>query len=200
MEPSRRDILKGLLAGAASLSLGGAIGCDERDTSNKPTLQDTLMEDSTKLKEFPYMMSKDGQFNGYIIVGDNAPGSDVLAGMDIVAGIGGIPITIPADTSKLASEIGELDKHAIVIGRDYDNPLIRYDEVPSLVSGEGYLGLEKENGLYRLIVSGFESLDIRKAGRVLAEHCSDTTKYDLNGKKILVTGTSLTDLATKVLE
>lgn len=198
MKLNRRDILKGLLAGAAALSLG-TIGCDEKD-ENKPTLQDTLMEDTAKLQDFPYMMSKDGQFNGYIIIGDTAPGSDAVAGIDISAGIGKIPLIIPVDTCKLASEIGELDKHAIVIGRDYDNPLIRYGEVPSLVSGEGYLGLEKENGLYRLIVSGFDSLDIRKAGRVLAEHCTDTTKYDLNGKKAIVTGTSLTDITVQSLD
>ena len=62
------------------------------------------------------------------------------------------------------------------------------------------IGLEEQNGLYRIIVSGFEALDVRKAGRVLSEHCADPAKYDLAGRKVLVQGTSLTDLSTQVLE
>lgn len=195
MNEDRRNFLKTIGAlGAAAL-----IGCDERDSS-KPTLQETLVGDDATLQDFPYMMSKNAVFNGYIIVGDNAPASDALAGIDIINGIRDAELTVDAATAKLASEIAELDKHAIVIGRPYDNPLIRPAEVPALAYGEGYLGLEKENGLYRLIVSGVDSLDIRKSGRVLAEHCKDSAKYGLNGKKAIVQGTSLTDLAVQLLE
>lgn len=196
MKQSRRNFLKGAIGAACGAAL---ISCDERKGS-KPILQETLVGDNATLQDFPYMMSKNGVFNAYIIVGDFAPASDVIAATDITNGIRDAELTTEFDNSQLASEITELDKHAIVIGRPYDNPLIRPGDVPALAYGEGYLRLEKENGLYRLIVSGADSLDIRKAGRVLAEHCSDSNKYDLKGKKATVQGTSLTDLAVQLRE
>ena len=198
---SRRNFNKGALGFLAALGLGKiGTGCDERD-GNKPTLQDTFLEDTAKLKDFPYMMAKDGVFNGYLIVGNYAPAEDVVASTDIALGItinAGLQLAV--DHTSLASEISNLDKHAVLIGRDYDNPLIQTGEVPTLNPGEGYLGLEKQNGLYRLIVSGYDSLNIRQAARVLNETCKDPAKFNLNCKKAIVTGTSLTDLTVQSLE
>ena len=190
----------GLLGAAAAVLAPLGIACDEKE-KNKTTLQDTFFEGTATLRDFPYMMAEGGIFNGYLVVGDYAPASDVIASTDIVLGITkDAQLQLAVDNTSLASEITNLDKHAVLIGRDYDNPLIQTGEVPTLNPGEGYLGLESQNGLYRLIVSGYDSLDIRKAGRVLNETCKDPAKYNLNGKKAIVTGTSLTDLTVQLLD
>lgn len=189
--------MQGLIAATAAGAFG-TLGCDEDENTNKQSLQD-LLTDTKTLKEFPYFLSENGVFNGYIIVGDNAPASDVIAATDIATGMQTAGVNISTNTTKLASEIPNLDKNAILIGRAYDNPLIYPGEVPGLAAGEGYLGLQKQNGLYRLVVSGVQPVDIRKAGRILSEHCKDPSKYDLHGKKVIVTGTSLEDLAITVL-
>ena len=200
---NRRDFMKlsGLTGLALLLGKFGS-GCDERDDGNS---QNSVQE--KQLSEFPYFLAnQNNEFDGYVIVGDSAPGSDVVGAIDVITGIQNTGISIPSNLAKLASEVSSLDKHSILVGRNSTyasgeaNPFLDYEQIPVLANGEGYIGLEEQNGLYRIIVSGFEALDVRKAGRVLSEHCADSNKYDLAGRKVLVHGTSLTDLSTQVLE
>lgn len=198
----RRTFLK--LSGLTALELALGIfsaGCDNRDNRNP---QNPVQE--KKLSDFPYFLAnQNNEFDGYAIVGDTAPGSDVVAAVDVMTGIQNAGIAVP-NPIRLASEVSSLDKHAILFGRNSTyapgetNPFLDYEQIPVLTSGEGYIGLEEQNGLYRIIVSGFEALDVRKAGRVLSEHCTDPNKYNLDGRKILVQGTTLTDLTTQILE
>ncbi len=200
----RNATLTALLTLSAASGVAALLtGCEEQK-QDKTTIENKLQEIS--FKEYPYFLTnQNGQLTAYLVVGDNSPASDVVAAVDVGLGLQEKLGQLPSNYIKLASEISTEEQNLILVGRDSTysatpqeaNPWLNYhtNNIPQLNPAEGYLAIEKIGDNYHIIVSGYDAIDVRKAGRALHEHLDE-----LSGKKVIVRGTSLTDLTFEVLE
>jgi len=140
------------------------------------------------LVNYPELFVKDGKFNGYVVLGDKASPSDVLAASEIIQSLkehydGGIEV----GTAKLASEITNPQKtNLITIGNPCVNSVttelmgnpLNCAEV--LTRGKGLLMLQSNEGYVQLIVAGYSDQDTSYAADVLA----NWKQHDLHGRKV----------------
>lgn len=139
------------------------------------------------LANYPGLFIKDGWFNGYFVVGWEAPPIDNLAMTDIAVN-GDYEVV---DATKLDIELSDpLSNNLIVIGRPEDNQVARMLTGESKASnflkpGEGMIKLYSNNGYVQMLVTGYTPEDTRKAAKILRDY----QDYKLEGTKIIVTGT-----------
>ncbi len=148
------------------------------------------MEYEADLSNFPELFFNNGIFNGYIVVGDNAPASDVIAAVDIAKSLNH---DSTVGSTKLASEISDpSNMNLISIGNPCNNAITDYlMGNPSYCTkhfddGEGKIKLYNYNKHYQLIVAGHSDYDTRQAAKVLA----NWNYYDLTGSEYSVYSTS----------
>lgn len=86
------------------------------------------------LRDYPYMFISNGIFDGYIVVGDNAPASDVVAATDIMNSLNTkLYASVTADETlakenvvRLASEISDpFNQNLISVGNACDNKITK---------------------------------------------------------------------------
>ena len=149
-----------------------------------------------------------------LVVGDQAPSSDVLCGVDIASRLQSEHTALTGSAqglaAKLASEVGSstYNQNMIVIGKEQDNPLadllrssLSVQDRPLPSTGTGVIECYQfSNGNVAIVVTAQDSSDIRKAGRAVAQydHVVNGQPIDLNGRVIHVQGTSLNDVQTTV--
>jgi hypothetical protein len=159
---------------------------------------------SADLGDYPEMFITMGKFNGFIVVGDRAPASDVVAAVDIARSINayrtgspGDEGTVPVGSSKLASEVpNPKDLNIISIGHPCVNPVTSSlmgdpkdceDAVPD---DRGIIKLYNYNGKLQMVVAGYDNDNTRMGAGAL----SRWEDYNMEGDLLYVWGTSLDDV------
>ncbi len=148
------------------------------------------------LADFPAPFFEGGEFDTFIVVGDKAPSSDVLAASSILPAIQAyilsknVELDI-SENSKLTSEVVSITgKNFISVGNACNNELTASvlkspsDCKKGLKDGEARIELYEDSGNYILLVYGSANEDTRKAAKLLAKF--ETNK--LNGTKVCVGG------------
>ncbi|MBI4452563.1 hypothetical protein HY637_03980, partial [Candidatus Woesearchaeota archaeon] len=151
--------------------------------------KDICRQSCFELSSYPSMFFVKNIFDGYIVVGDKAPASDVIAAAKIAASLKSYEIGI--DNIKLSSEIADITSvNAIVVGNACTNPaatvLLGYpqDCTQNLNSGYGYLTSYQNYGLTQILVSGLGDRETKAASSVLINFKDYSGK--IKGTKIQV--------------
>ncbi len=104
---------------------------------------------------------------------------------------------IKVGAAKLASEVADVTAfNAIVVGGPCANAAAAAllgnpaDCTAGFAPGKAVIKLFENRGKVAVLVAGYDALDTRRAARVLANH----QDFNLKGKEVVVTGTSLTDI------
>ncbi|MBW2976280.1 hypothetical protein KY347_02430 [Candidatus Woesearchaeota archaeon] len=141
------------------------------------------------LSDFPEMFIKKGSLNSLIVVGDEAPSSDVIAQTNLALFFGKYLEKPVSGYTKLASEVATLDQNLILIGSACHNQLsskIMGEPEPcdkGLEEGEAVIRLFEDNAnVYGVIMSGSDK-GIQEAVNVLTNY----EDYSLSGEKFVVT-------------
>ena len=158
------------------------------------------------LDSYPSFLFNNYDFKWRIIVGDNAPKSDLETANALIDGMDQIfPGYLPRrELIKKASDVGD-HKNLILVGRspfyagsEQGNPLLD-TETPyqSPRPGQGLIEFRNyDEGHFRLIVTGYDETDVINSGKVL----SHPIKYHLSGKKVIVKDKPLGGLEIEVLQ
>lgn len=138
------------------------------------------------LSDYPGPFVSEGKFNAQIIVGNNAPATDVLAASDIAVSLQQL-VSTPI-TANLDDEVNN-SMHGILIGQPCKNTamaVILETNVCDigLNENEGLIKLIEQDGRARLIITGRTAGDTRKAARVLANY----RQHRLTGQEVIVVG------------
>ncbi|MBW2996229.1 hypothetical protein KY332_02905 [Candidatus Woesearchaeota archaeon] len=155
------------------------------------------------LSDYPYPFVDGCDFNGAIVVGDNAPAEDVTGATDIsstlaVSGeIDGEACNVDMPPNKLASEVTDVSaQNVISVGNPCDNAISGelwgnpIDCDMGLSEGQARIKMYNLGGNIQLLVAGPTTEDTRRAARVLYNY----TDFILSGEEVCVTGTTLDDM------
>lgn len=153
------------------------------------------------LSQYPDRVVQDGMLNAYLVVGESSPTSDVVAAVDIAESLERV-CNVPKGSAKLATENLMGKDIWILIGTPCSNPMIEgaYRRLNvtetncSLMHGLGpnqaTLRLVQIYNRSILLVTGYDSLSVRRAARVLV----NWQQYGLRGAEVCVRGSGVTDL------
>lgn len=124
------------------------------------------------LSQFPEMFLTLNGFDANFVVGDQAPGSHVVAAVDIIQFLQKIAPNTQIGAARLASEISDIG-NMIVIGDACSNPITKKVSGKSdchygLEEGQGAIELFNVNGKTQIIVAGYDETETRVAARSLA--------------------------------
>lgn len=162
------------------------------------------------LSYYPGMFIKDGQFNGYLIIGTNAPALDNLALTEIAASLKYknavgemVVVEIGNSAMKLDSEVSDPEtKNLIVIGSPcvnsisaqlLGNPTECWGELTQKQAKIKLIAQKSDN--YALLIEGYAGEEDLLAAKWLAKNYNN-----LEGTEILLEGTSMEDLSVTVLQ
>ncbi len=147
------------------------------------------------LSDYPEMFVKGGNFDGALVVGEDASAQDVIAASNIVSSLSSLANNV--GSVKLANEISDIYAQSlIIIGNPCNNHLSgelagsSQNCLQGFETDTGIISLTNKNNHYQLLVAGYSNEDTRNAGKVLAAY----KDYDFRGKKIKVTKNSQGDL------
>ncbi len=151
------------------------------------------------LSSYPALFLKDSTFNGYLVVGENAKASDVLAAADIVIGLANAGYNFPSSVTKLTNEITKLkDSNLILVGGPCVNSLTAnfmnsFGEcTEGFNPGRAKILLYENGEKIALVVAGYSGEDTRAAGKIL----ENFAVYKLSGKSAEVErGSSLSEVS-----
>ena len=127
------------------------------------------------LSNFPGAFISDGKFNGMIVVANQAPASDVIAQSNLAqffVGYLGKPIT---GTTKLSSEVTNLDQNIISIGSPcYNEVSAKIMDNPNpcdkdLEPGKAYIKFF-DKGHVQIVVAGYSDKGTREAINALIDY------------------------------
>jgi hypothetical protein len=129
------------------------------------TLYDSPDELSTDMRYYPRFFTF-----AKTVVGDRAPGSDVVAATDIMQSLG---TRSKVGAARLASEITGLGE-LVSVGNPCNNPItakiMGIDACHmGLEPGHAFIGLYVTEGYHQVIVAGYSDFETRLAARALAE-------------------------------
>jgi len=171
-----------------------------------PIVEDAEVPETIDLSQYPSFFIQNGIANLDIVVGDNAPSSDVVASIGIATNIAAKASGGPLD-AKLSSDIvGLFDKNTILLGNPCTNEWIHAVlgremacaevlDSYGIVDGEGMIFLfEGSNGKISVVAAGTTSNAVKIVAKVLAK--SDT--YSISGTKVLVSGTEASPRVVKI--
>lgn len=175
--------------------------------NGEATDADEPVEDdlAVTLANIPELFTKDGNFNGYFVVGSGAPAIDNLAMTDIAAigfGEGGVSVV---DATKLDSEVNlNQRKNLIVIGRLCENDIVDQlldeddcDMGDYLSPGQGLIRISGEEGNVKLWVTGYTAADTRMAAKALAQKIKisllEDHPIDWSGTEVIITDPESSD-------
>jgi hypothetical protein len=155
--------------------------------------------------DYPCQFLKDDKFNGLIIVGDAAHSSDIFSAVDISNSLSEVA-DIQIGSVKLASEVADFRaQNVIAIGTSCSNAAVADFAGNPVDCAEGYVEgratiklVDHKNGNVGLTVGGYDVMDTRRAAHALANYKHWKSLGRLNGKEIIVTGTSFTDIKVRV--
>jgi hypothetical protein len=181
-------------------------------TSNKICSSHSCVNSgSMDLSDFPSMFIKDGQFDGTLVVGANAPTEHILGIVDIATALQFADGS--KDSQKVSvgaavqdTEISDIyNQNLIVVGSPCVNSVAAalfgismsdpdcYDQFP-VNEGQGVIKLIKTGNYYQLLVMGYSAADVRKTCQVLANYeeyisdFKDQTEVIISGLKVIDEG------------
>ncbi len=158
-------------------------------------------EELFDLSQYPYPFVKDSKFNAIMVVGDQASSSDVIASIDIASSLQ--LLTGSNFGAKLASEVADYKaQNVISVGAAcanavtsdiMGNPENCAKGVPFEMAAIKLFDFG--NGHVGLVVAGYNDMNTRRAGRVLADYKTWQAAGALKGTEVWVKGTTFTDIA-----
>lgn len=156
-------------------ALGGIAEIPEEPIIIKPAYAD--------LSVYPSFFVKEGRFNGYIIIGDKAPSSDVIAAIDIASGLREYDPGTVRLTSEAGVEFSE-NNNFIIVGNEAVERLNSENQMKleRLNEGEGLIQVFKDRNYVILTVTGYSDIDTRNAAKVL----SKWSQFRLRGDRVKV--------------
>lgn len=181
---------------------------DTADTGLDDTVEEVEMLGCTDLTNYPDCYVTDGRFNGYFVVGVNAPSLDSISMTDIATNMmytngdgENQPVEV-VDSTRLDSVINDYAAQNLVsIGMPCENTIT----ADVLNTSECSYGLDENEALIELslhdtgyttmTVRGYDSEMTRVAAKVIANRPND-----LEGRKILVSGTEYETASLTVLD
>ncbi len=137
------------------------------------------------LSEFPGNFLKDGEFDGFIVVGKEASSTDVISQSAIALKLGQVVTKPKFDINKLDDEV-ELENNIILVGNPCVNKLTSaLLDNPSpcdkdFHSGKAFIKYLEKDGYKYIVVAGNTDKETREAAQYLANY--DT--YGLSGSEI----------------
>jgi hypothetical protein len=155
--------------------LGGIVEIPEEPIERRPVYVD--------LAVYPSFFVKEGKLDAYIIVGDTAPSSDVIAATDIASGLREYSPRTVRFVSEVGNEISE-NNNFIIVGNEAVEKLDSENllDLEPWGKGEGVIQVFKDRDFVILTVTGSTEMDIRNAAKVLSkwEH------FKLRGDRVKV--------------
>lgn len=157
-------------------------GCSNGACLQKP------YESDYDLGAYPKMFADLPDHSRYVVVGDQAPASNVVGAVDILTGLKDAGIEV--GPAMLASEVSNVYDNFISVGNpcnnDVSDKLMGRPEpcTKGLADGIGQIRLKRLYDNYQIVVTGYSELDVRKASKVLANF----DDYNLYGDCIEVYG------------
>ncbi len=143
------------------------------------------------LEDYPAMFDTgDGKFEGYFVVGANAPSNDVIALTQISMGMQAEGLELKDNQVKLDKEVKTYEENMIVLGDICENIVIQallgyssvdcadaYDDL-EITDNEVYIGLfqaenEDDQNLYYLLILG-EDKELRQDAAVVVKEHDDS--------------------------
>ena len=119
--------------------------------------------------DFPDVFIDSGKFNGIIVVGNQASASDVIAQSNLVQFFIEYTGTTIKGTTKLSSEVSDLNQNIISIGSPCINPVsasILNNPGPcdkGIVPSKPIIKLFKTNEFYHMVIAGYTDKETRQA-------------------------------------
>ncbi|MBI2660182.1 hypothetical protein HYX07_03395 [Candidatus Woesearchaeota archaeon] len=138
------------------------------------------------LSDFPDIFIDDGSFNGVIVVGNQAPSSDVIAQSNLVQYLVGYTGKSLVGTTKLSSEINDMQQNIISIGSPCNNLIsaeIMNNPEPcnkELAEGKAYIKIFSYEGHTHMVIAGYSDKDTRQAVTDLIN--KDVAAYEISAK------------------
>ena len=133
--------------------------------------------------DYPDVFIKNGKLDAVIVVGNQAPASDVIAQSNLIQYFIGYGVST-AGSAKLSSEISAIDQNMILIGGACNNPLtaqILGNPQPcneGIQPGKPLIKLFRNSIYFHLVVAGYTEKDTRDAVNSLADY----DEFELNEK------------------
>src|SRR3989344_7566404 len=133
--------------------------------------------------DYPDIFIKNGKLDAVIVVGNQAPASDVIAQSNLMQYFSGYGVST-AGSAKLSSEISTIDQNMILIGSACNNPLsaqVLGNPQPcnkGIQPGKPLIKLFKNSIYFHLVVAGYTEKDTRDAVNSLADY----DEFELNEK------------------
>jgi len=130
-----------------------------------------------------FFIGKDGKFNGFIVVGDEAPSSDIMAATDISAGLRDYSPGPVLLASEVGTKVSENDNF-IIVGREANKILVSENliKLEPLKEGEGLIQVFRDRNYFIVSVTGYSDVDTRNAAKVL----SNWEQFGLRGDRVKV--------------
>lgn len=159
-----------------------------------------------ELSSYPFPFYENGQVSTWIVVSENAPTSDVLAAIDIVAGFSGSGQGTTGTESQVAvldkdiidkvTNDEPLEKNLITVGNACYNRVSEFllgnpaQCTQGLEEGKGRIAMGSYKGKHVLLADGYNYEDTRAAATVLAKH----NIYELKGESCEVINSAENDI------
>ena len=140
------------------------------------------------LSDFPDMFIRRGTLNSIMVVGNNAPATDVIAQTELALFFGSYLEKPVTGYTKLSSEITNLNQNLILIGGPCNNPLtseIMDEPEPCgkyAEKGKAVIRLFDYNGNVHMVIMDYNDKGTREAVNVL----KDYKDYSLSGDRFVI--------------
>ena len=121
------------------------------------------------LSDFPDIFIENGNLNAVIVVGNQAPASDAISQSNLVQFFVGYLGKTVIGSTKLSSEISDLNQNIISIGSPCHNPIsaqIMNNQQPcdkDIMPGKALVKLSEKDGYVYMVIAGYSEKDTRKA-------------------------------------
>ena len=188
---------------------------DGQDYNSKAEYFYVTNQPEMDLSDYPQMFIQNGKQDVTIVVGDNAPASDVIAATNIAIQLQeetmyyeeeneyGV-ISGEIESTRLASEIAgqEKDMNLIAIGQPCNNMavsvLLGTQETCSLFEeDEASIKLFKNNNKYQMIITGGSDNSVREAAKFVTQYEQNQETFDKATDEIMLSMTEIQTIEAK---
>lgn len=134
---------------------------------------------AASLEDYPNVFTQRASDRPFIVVGENAPAQDVVTASEVAVSLQRELLRTHRRklyTAKLDAEVPDVARNLVVVGAAQDNNVIgrilgTNNENPfNLHPGEALVILLEHGGHYQLVITGYTSREVAKAGDLVAQY------------------------------